>query len=48
MFSQIAIVIIGLFLVVNGIRNGDYLNISLGVLVGVFAATTLYRLKTGK
>jgi hypothetical protein len=48
MFSQIAIVIMGLFLVANGIRYGDYLSVGLGVLVGVFAATTLYKLKTGK
>ena len=48
MFSQLAIVIVGLFLVVNGIRTGDYLNIGFGVLVTVFAATTLYKLKAGK
>ena len=48
MFSQIALVIIRLFLVVNGIRNGDYMSISLGVLVSDFAASTLYKLKTGK
>ena len=31
-----------------GIREGDYLNIGLGVMVAAFAGTTLYKLKTGK
>jgi hypothetical protein len=47
-FSQVAIVIIGLFLIVVGIRDGDYLNIGLGVMVAAFAGTTLYKLKTGE
>ncbi len=47
MFLQIAIVILGLFLVVMGFREGDFLNVGLGALVGVFAAHTLYKLKNG-
>ena len=48
MFSQIAIVILGLFLIVVGIWNGDYTNIGVGILVGFFAVTTLHKLKSGK
>ena len=48
MFSQIAIVLLGLFLIAMGIREGDYLNVGIGALVGAFAAITLYRLRTGK
>ncbi len=48
MFSQIAIVLMGLFLVVSGIRSGDYINIGLGALIVILSASTLYRLKTGK
>ena len=48
MFSQIAIVVLGLFLIVMGFREGDYLNVGVGALVGAFAAVTLYKLKTGK
>lgn len=48
MFSQIAIVILGLFLVVVGIRDGDYMSVGVGILVGFFAVTTLHKLKSGK
>lgn len=48
MFSQLAIVVLALFLVAMGLREGDYLNVALGALVGTFAATTLYKLTTGK
>ena len=48
MFIQIAIVAMGLFLVVTGLTNGNYLNVGIGALVAVFAGTTLYKLKTGK
>jgi len=48
MFSQIAIILLGLFLIVTGFREGDYLNVGVGALVGVFAVSTLYKLKTGK
>lgn len=48
MFSQIAIVLLGMFLIATGLREGDYLNVGVGVLVGAFAAVTLYKLKTGK
>jgi hypothetical protein len=48
MFSQIAIVLLGLFLIVMGFREGDYLNVGVGTLVGVFAVSTLYKLKAGK
>ncbi len=37
MFSQIAIVLLGLFLIVMGFREGDYLNVGVGALVAVFA-----------
>ena len=48
MLSQVAIVIIGLFLISMGIREGDYLDIGLGAMVVAFAGITLYKLKTGK
>ena len=48
MFSQIAIIALGIFLVVMGFLDGDYLNIGAGVLVAVFAASTLYKLKSGR
>ena len=47
MFSQIAIVVMGLFLVVMGFREGDFLSIGLGALIGMFAAHSLYKLKNG-
>jgi len=47
-FSQIAIVLLGVFLITIGLREGDYLNVGIGFLVGAFAAITLYKLKTGK
>lgn len=48
MFSQMAIIFLALFLIVMGFREGDYLNVGVGALVGVFAVSTLYKLKTGK
>ncbi len=48
MFSQIAIVLVGVFLVAIGFREGDYLNVGLGILIVAFAGSTLYKLKTGK
>lgn len=45
---QIAIILLGLFLIVIGFREGDYLNVGVGALVGVFAVSTLYKLNTGK
>lgn len=48
MFSQIAIVVLGLFLVVNGLTSGNYADVGIGVLVAGFSASTLYKLKTGK
>jgi len=47
MFSQIAIIALGFFLVVMGLQEGNYVNVGLGALVGVYAAMTLYKLKTG-
>lgn len=47
-FSQLAIIILAVFLVGMGLREGDYLNVGLGILVGAFAANTLHKLKTGK
>jgi len=48
MFSQLAIIVLGVFLVAMGFREGNYLNIGVGVLVAGFAASTLYRLRSGK
>lgn len=48
MFSQIAMILLGLFLIVMGSREGDYLNVGVGALVGAFAVSTLYKLKTGR
>ena len=48
MFSQIAIIFLALFLIVMGFRESDYLNVGVGALVGVFAVSKLYKLKTGK
>jgi hypothetical protein len=47
-FSQIAIVLLGLFLIAMGFREGDYINVGSGILVAAFAASTLYKLKYGK
>jgi hypothetical protein len=38
----------GMFLVVVGLTNADYVNVGLGALITVFSAHTLYLLKTGK
>ncbi len=48
MFSQIGILVMGLYLVVDGMLDGQYVHAGIGLLVGVYAATTLYKLKTGK
>ena len=48
MFSQIAIILLALFGIVIGIREGDYFFVAIGILIGIFAAKTLYQLKTGK
>lgn len=48
MFSQLGLILMGLFLVVEGIKDGDYLHLGIGLLVAVLAASTLYKLKTGK
>ena len=48
MFSQVAIILMGLFLVVEGVRDSNYLHVGIGILVGALAASTLYKLKTGK
>ncbi len=48
MFAQVAIVLLGLFLIAIGLGEGDYLSVGIGALVAGFAATTLYKLKTGK
>lgn len=48
MFSQVAIVILGLFLVAVGIWDGDYMNVGVGILVGFFSVTTLHKLRSGK
>ena len=47
MFSQLAIVVLSIFLIAMGLREGDYLNVGIGILVGAFATVTLYKLKTG-
>lgn len=48
MFSQAGIIAIGLFLVVMGVREADYLNVGLGLMVAAFAASTIYKLRSGK
>ena len=48
MFAQIAITLLGLFLITTGLREADYVDASIGALVSAFAIFTLYRLKTGK
>ena len=48
LFSQIAIVILGLFLVVMGFIEVNPLTGGLGALVAIFAGHTLYKLTTGK
>ena len=48
MFSQVAIVVLGIFLVAMGLRDGNYLNVGVGILVAAFAVSTLYKLKSGK
>ena len=46
MFSQVAIVVLGIFLVAMGLRDGNYLNVGVGILVAAFAISTLYKLKS--
>ena len=48
MFSQVAIVVLGVFLVAMGLRDDNYLNVGVGILVAAFAISTLYKLKSGK
>jgi hypothetical protein len=48
MFSQVAIVVLGIFLVAMGLRDVNYLNVGVGILVAAFAISTLYKLKSGK
>jgi len=48
LFSQIAIIILGLFLVVTGFLDVNPLTGGLGALVAIFAGHTLYKLMTGK
>jgi len=48
MYSQVGIIIMGLYLIVDGLLDSQYLHAGIGLLVGAFAATTLYKLKTGK
>jgi hypothetical protein len=48
MFTQVAIVALGVFLIIRGTVSGDYVAIGLGVLIAAFAASTLYKLKTGR
>ncbi len=48
MFSQVAIILIGLFLATAGFIEADYLNVGLGLMVATFAGTTLHILRSGK
>ncbi len=48
MFAQIFIVVMGVFLIVTGVTNTDYIPIAVGVLVAMAAGSTLYKLKSGK
>ncbi len=48
MYSQIGILVMGLYLIVDGLPDGEYVHVGIGLIVGVYAATTLYKLKTGK
>lgn len=47
MFSQVAIIVLGLFLLVVGIQEGNLVTAGLGALVAAFAAHTIYKLKSG-
>lgn len=48
MFTQVAIIVLGVFLIIRGATSGDFIAIGLGVLVAAFASSTLYKLKTGR
>ena len=45
MFSQIAIVVLGLIFIVMGIWDGLFLNVGVGLLVGFFAVKGLLKMK---
>ena len=48
MFTQIFIVVLGLFLVVQGLQSSEYVSGGVGALIAIAAASTIYKLKTGK
>ena len=48
MFSQIGLLVMGLYLLVDGLLDAQYVHAGIGLIVGAYAATTLYKLKTGK
>ena len=48
MFTQIGLLIVGLYLLLDGLFEAQYDHALIGLIVGAYAVTTLYRLKTGK
>ena len=48
MFSQLGLLVMGLYLLVDGLLDTEYVHAGIGLVVGVYAATTLYNLKAGK
>ena len=48
MYSQIGLLVMGLYLLFDGLPDAEYVHAGIGLVVAGFAATTLYKLKTGK
>ena len=48
MFTQIGLLVMGLYLLVDGLLEAGYVHAGIGLLVAGYAATTLYKLKAGK
>ena len=48
MFTQIGLLVMGLYLLVDGLLEAGYVHAGIGLLVAGYGATTLYKLKAGK
>ena len=47
MFGQIFFIAMGLYLIVNGATDSNYLNVVLGIICAYLAIERLYEIKTG-
>ncbi len=48
MFSHIGLLIMGLYLLIDGLLESQYDHAGIGLIVAGYAVTTLCKLKTGK